>query len=253
MFPAVPHDKASSNFHIVKQIYIFKMYISGFYCYWLHALFNKGYRSTSYQSSCFARLHIGWKYSNSYFQHRFKVSTNLWLKLSTPSKLSLVGIFVNSININTNRGWLDADKFYASGLQFIETVMFGRRRPLLGAAVVIGASRSAARREVQRQGESTAAAQAQQIEQQEQAEIRRQREEAEQDKRTKSAIEEALIKERARVEETLPSYRIAQSDSAGKQYCPACGQLSKRDDKFCPACGRRHLRNGVNDGYFDEG
>jgi len=129
--------------------------------------------------------------------------------------------------------------------------MFGRRRPLLGAAVVVGASRSAARREVQRQNESTAAAQAQQLDQQERAEAKRQRDEAEQDRRTKLAIEEALAKERSKTEEALPSYRVTQT-GADKHYCPACGKLSAHEERFCPACGHRHLRNGVKDESFDQ-
>ncbi|KAB5542755.1 hypothetical protein GE09DRAFT_225520 [Coniochaeta sp. 2T2.1] len=67
--------------------------------------------------------------------------------------------------------------------------MFGRRRrPILGAAVVIGASRSAARREVQQQ----AVIQSQrEIEIQREVDMRR-REEVEQERRTQRAIDEAV-------------------------------------------------------------
>jgi hypothetical protein len=158
--------------------------------------------------------------------------------------------------------------------------MFGRRRrpglgaPILGTALVVGASRSAARREVQRQGESTAAMQAQMLDQQDREEAKRRRDEEDQDKRTQLAIEAALAKDRAsRGEEGLPSYGMAQNgngrqynqnenvqygrsqqDNTNSQYCPACGQLNQRDNKFCPGCGRRqNLEKAPNETIFNEG
>lgn len=141
--------------------------------------------------------------------------------------------------------------------------MFGRRRrPILGAAVVVGASRSAARREVQNQAERTAQAQAQQsqmqalqYEQEERAEAKRRREVEEENKRTQLAIEAALAKEKSRHEDVLPpygtaqpaypgtvqpSYGMAQAGREEKIYCSSCGQLNRRVDKFCCGCGRQN-------------
>lgn len=69
--------------------------------------------------------------------------------------------------------------------------MFGRRRrPILGAAVVVGASRAAARHEVRKQG--TLEAQ-REMEIQREVELRR-RQEEEQELRTQRAVEEAMKK-----------------------------------------------------------
>lgn len=93
--------------------------------------------------------------------------------------------------------------------------MFGRRRaPVLGAAVVIGASRSAARREVASQTQAqqnaqlqanqaaqNATSQQQQAQQQAQYEIeQRKKDEDEAARRTQLAIDEAIAKERVRGE-----------------------------------------------------
>ncbi|KAH8125172.1 hypothetical protein FP744_10009562 [Trichoderma asperellum] len=68
-----------------------------------------------------------------------------------------------------------------------------RRRPILGAAVLVGASSVAAKREVQRQGMMSAQ---REMEIQYQVDARR-REEEEQERRTQRAVEEALKKSAA--------------------------------------------------------
>lgn len=74
--------------------------------------------------------------------------------------------------------------------------MFGRRRrPLLGTAVVIGASRSAARHDMAYQGQVAAG---QQQAAQLQAELQM-REEQDRERRTQAAINEAIAKEAKRV------------------------------------------------------
>jgi hypothetical protein len=136
----------------------------------------------------------------------------------------------------------------------------GRGRPLLGAAVVVGASRSAARHEVakqeQRNSEMQRAADSE-------AE-RKRREEEERDRRTQQAIDEAIEKERSRTEqiEAAPRNTISNTGGAGTaycagdvppysshdpktcerkevntRYCSECGNLCKREDKFCNRCG----------------
>lgn len=74
-------------------------------------------------------------------------------------------------------------------LQSPQATMFGRRRrPILGAAVVVSASRAAARREVQQQ-----AAMESQREMQVQYEVdARIRQEAEQERRTRRAVDDAI-------------------------------------------------------------
>lgn len=73
-------------------------------------------------------------------------------------------------------------------------IMFPRRRrPILGAAVLVGASSVAAKREVQRQGMMSAQ---REMEIQYQVDARR-REEEEQERRTQRAVEEALKKSAA--------------------------------------------------------
>jgi hypothetical protein len=128
--------------------------------------------------------------------------------------------------------------------------MFGRRRaPILGTAVVIGASRAAARREVAYQNLAANA-----------AETQRRADQIEQDRRTQLAIDEAIAAERRKNEEAAqsggkgqaqgyappnqpPQYSVDQNKAAGAFYCGACGELSSRNDKFCSNCGRRHPTN----------
>ena len=115
--------------------------------------------------------------------------------------------------------------------------MFGRRRPIVGAAVVVAASRSAAKREVERQAQQNALAQqaiAMEAE-------RKRREEAERDARTKAAIDEALERERARLPQetqrpaTPNACHEKTSETVG--FCATCGQPRKRQDRFCNRCG----------------
>ncbi|KAG0647289.1 hypothetical protein D0Z07_6940 [Hyphodiscus hymeniophilus] len=142
----------------------------------------------------------------------------------------------------------------------------GRRgAPLLGAAVVIGASRSAARHEVARQG---AASQQAQYAADTAAE-RKQREEEENTRRTQLAIDEAIAKERSRNElinaqarntespagnegpaENVPAYTqfdrevdAAENKGAAIRYCGQCGNKSKLGDRFCSRCGAKQLDN----------
>ncbi|KAK4209505.1 hypothetical protein QBC37DRAFT_450200 [Rhypophila decipiens] len=96
--------------------------------------------------------------------------------------------------------------------------MFGRRRnPLLATAVVVGASRSAAKRQVNRESSNQA-----QYEQDVQKEVeRKKREEEEQEARTQRAVDEAL--RRAGV----AAYAVDQQQSgasAGPSWQPG-GQL----------------------------
>ncbi|KAM6529223.1 hypothetical protein FALCPG4_007370 [Fusarium falciforme] len=82
--------------------------------------------------------------------------------------------------------------------------MFGRRRrPILGAAVVVGASRSAARHEVQRQAAMDTQ---RELEIQREVELRRRNEE-EQERRMQRAVDEAIQK--AAVENPPPQQSAA--------------------------------------------
>jgi len=138
----------------------------------------------------------------------------------------------------------------------------GRGRPLLGAAVVIGASRSAAKHEVAKQAQLTAEAQASA---QRAAEAQR-REEEKNDKRTQQAIDEAIAKERGRIEQAEIELRNATANTGGARssglagdppiystndrgvetgqkmeldthYCPQCRNVCRFGDKFCNRCG----------------
>jgi len=128
-----------------------------------------------------------------------------------------------------------------------------RRSPLLGAAVVIGASRSAARREVSKQElmqeERNAEIQRSNEEVRREAE-RKRYEEEEQKRRTQLAIDEAIAKERARTEQQAraavqPNPNISGhldvpvNRQAGDRYCVECGLACKREDKFCSRCGAK--------------
>ncbi|RVX73804.1 hypothetical protein B0A52_02694 [Exophiala mesophila] len=129
--------------------------------------------------------------------------------------------------------------------------MFPRRRsPLLGAAVVYGASRSGARRGMQVEAERQAAMQAQAQQQQAAYQAQMQREnqqKAESDKQK----EEMLNKERelARKEAELevreraanrPDDRFLAPPAYGGLdvlFCTKCGNQCKVGDKFCGGCG----------------
>ncbi|UPL02836.1 hypothetical protein LCI18_013770 [Fusarium solani-melongenae] len=82
--------------------------------------------------------------------------------------------------------------------------MFGRRRrPILGAAVVVGASRAAARHEVERQAVMNTQ---RELEIQREVELRRRNEE-EQERRMQRAVDEAIQK--AAVENPAPQHSVA--------------------------------------------
>jgi hypothetical protein len=136
----------------------------------------------------------------------------------------------------------------------------GRGRPLVGAAVVVGASRSAARHEVAKQEQRN-------LEMQRAADREaehQRREEEERARRTQQAIDEVIEKERSRTEqiEAAPRHTISNTGGAGTayraddvrsypsydpkisdrkevntRYCSECGNLCKLQDKFCSRCG----------------
>lgn len=115
--------------------------------------------------------------------------------------------------------------------------------PLLGTAVIMGASRSSARHEVARQ---------EQLYQNNQManELRR-RDEEDRERRTQAAIDEAIAKERQRVEQVQagesgtqtgrvefpPVYSSGKGDVNAKKYCRHCGGGCGASDKFCTSCG----------------
>ena len=141
------------------------------------------------------------------------------------------------------------------------TTMF--RRPLLGAAVVYGVSRSAARRGVEEQEQRNAEAQISA----ERAAEKQRREEEERERRTQLAIDEAIAKERSKnaAVKAEPRYVIPNTGETGPyddvppyssykrgpaadvntgavtHYCPECRNVCKLGDKFCSKCGCRQL------------
>lgn len=117
------------------------------------------------------------------------------------------------------------------------------RRPLLATAVVVGASRSAARREVEQQKMRDA-------EIQREAE-RSRTEEQRREAQTQMAINEAVRQETERQQQrsqlatnqavappAYPNYAY-DGQKSNASYCPACGNACKHEDKFCSGCGRR--------------
>jgi rubrerythrin len=114
---------------------------------------------------------------------------------------------------------------------------------VLATAVVIGASRSAARREVSNQ------TQQQQYDQM--SSEQQKRDDEEREKRTQAAIDEAIAKERLRNEQiqagasrvdakdadTPPKYSGAPVDVKAVRYCRKCGRGCESSDKFCTQCG----------------
>jgi hypothetical protein len=117
-----------------------------------------------------------------------------------------------------------------------------RRRPLLGAAVLVGSSRSAARHEVDDENER-------ELEREQAAEMRAEQKEyqdAERDRHTKLAISEALAKEHA---ESGHTYKQS-ADITGEEknvFCTECGQPVFQTDRFCTHCGQKHAYNNVNE------
>jgi hypothetical protein len=142
--------------------------------------------------------------------------------------------------------------------------MFGRRRPILGTAILVGASRSAARHEMEKQKQRDAETQIAI----ERAADKKRREEEENDRRTQLAIDEAIARERSRNEDAskLPLCHeavpvghstahpieqaqpyVSHGQGAGEKqeakiwYCPGCGYGCKHGDKFCSKCGKKQL------------
>jgi hypothetical protein len=138
------------------------------------------------------------------------------------------------------------------------------RRPVLGAAVVYGVSRSAARRGVEEQEQRNAEAQISA----ERAAEKQRREEEERERRTQLAIDTAIAEERRKnaAVEAEPRYVIANTGETGitqpyddvasyssykmgaatdenkgaaTHYCPECRNVCKLGDKFCSKCGCR--------------
>ena len=150
-----------------------------------------------------------------------------------------------------------------------------RRSPLLGAAVVYGASRSAARREVDRsemrQMELQRDAERRRYQEEERmrreedrrerrdAERRtrerqetqqqstdRQRFEAEQQRRIQMAVDEAVARERAGSRQSQgrpPAFAGPQGQgpaiSAAAKHCRQCGNRCLPQDRFCSGCGAK--------------
>jgi hypothetical protein len=117
--------------------------------------------------------------------------------------------------------------------------MFGRRHPILGAAVLVGASKSAARHEIEKQEQRDEEIQL--------VAERKRREEAETDKRTKLAVEEAIAKEKAinNKTEQAPAYTNyvhgIDQKKGSIRYCTECGHMCKLGDRFCAGCGCKQL------------
>ncbi|KIV94780.1 hypothetical protein PV10_02512 [Exophiala mesophila] len=136
--------------------------------------------------------------------------------------------------------------------------MFPRRRsPLLGAAVVYGASRSGARRGMQVEAERQAAMQARaqqqeaayqaqrQREDQQRAESERQRAESERqrqdmlNKERELARKEAELQVRERAANRPDDRYLAPPQYVGPDalFCTKCGNQCRVGDKFCGGCG----------------
>lgn len=106
--------------------------------------------------------------------------------------------------------------------------------PLLGTALIMGASRSSARHKVARQ---------EQYHQNDQManELRR-RDEEDRERRTQAAIDEAIAKERQRVEQVQAGESGIQNGSVkgdvnAEKYCRRCGGGCRANDRFCTSCG----------------
>jgi hypothetical protein len=117
---------------------------------------------------------------------------------------------------------------------------FGPGRPLVATAVVVGASRSAARSQVAAQAQMNAEAQ-----RQAEAHYQRQlQEEAARDQKTQAQIQAALAEERSRSKSPMPpaqhNDQSGQSAGAIIGYCSVCGHQRTAIDKFCSRCGKMH-------------
>ncbi|RFU35071.1 hypothetical protein B7463_g1270, partial [Scytalidium lignicola] len=184
----------------------------------------------------------------------FMTDENTFIALTEAMLMNVQGNDLRELHITDTRG--------VHGI--LRYKMFGRRRPLLGAAVVVGASRSAARHEVGRQAQYTAEAQAAA---QQAAEAKRLEEERN-DRRMQEAIDKAIADERRRAEQAefeaqkaqttagvrssgppadLLGYTVvddngpavSQKQAANKCFCPQCRNVCSVDDKFCSRCGHK--------------
>lgn len=123
----------------------------------------------------------------------------------------------------------------------------GRGRPLLATAVVVGASRSAARHEVASQNQqATQQQQARDVE----AEKKR-REEDERALRTQLAIDDAIGKERTRSAQMMPvpaqpiyGPHPMKEGGGSHCFCGGCGVVRRREDRFCGGCGMQYRESG---------
>lgn len=146
--------------------------------------------------------------------------------------------------------------------------MFGRRRPVLGTALIVGASRGAARREVSKQSTAQQQQSAQntddvdrQVAAKLQEEEDRRREKDEQEARIQKAVEEAVRK--AAVEQPKPVVLAPESGpeegrrgsfhvggplavNGGGEVMPAAAREVVREVLFCGKCG---LKGEVGDGF----
>ncbi|THY30584.1 hypothetical protein D6D01_03189 [Aureobasidium pullulans] len=121
-----------------------------------------------------------------------------------------------------------------------------RRRPLLGAALVVGASRSAARNEVEKQAAREAEARL--------AADTRRREEEDRAMRTQRAIDESVARQYAaagKQPEPPLYYPGPQGVPAAHglndvRYCRQCSNLCKLQDRFCSSCGCLQATSGVD-------
>jgi len=115
--------------------------------------------------------------------------------------------------------------------------------PLLGAAVVVGASRSSARHAYAEAEQRNAQAQHNAS----QAAAQKAQVEAAQNERTQAAVRAALEEERAKdavLTSTSQSralqYENGHAVEAVTGYCSGCGNIRRGQDKFCGCCGRMH-------------
>ena len=121
-----------------------------------------------------------------------------------------------------------------------------RRSPLLGAAIMYGASRAGARRGVQREAENQQA-----LEWEVQQRVAAQQSRNAQDERRRN---EEIEKEREQIRARLEQEERAKMDARNAQqptlgppsyagvdtlFCPECGQQCRVIDKFCKSCGAR--------------
>jgi L-fucose isomerase-like protein len=126
-------------------------------------------------------------------------------------------------------------------MQALKMPRFMRGRPLLGAAVVVGASRSVAKHEVAKQNQMSSDAQRQA----DAAYQQQVQEEAARDQKTHLAIEAALADERSRNKSPMmhSNQEIIYSGQRREGvtgYCAACGTQRAATDRFCGGCGMKH-------------